>query len=77
MSQGDMSPLIDATRHGRVGDVRTLLANGADVNEPRTFFCEWFLAAEQGRERGDGAQGSNLSLARRSRLLRLPVTAVL
>ena len=28
--------LIDAARHGRVADVAALLADGADVNEPKT-----------------------------------------
>jgi ankyrin repeat protein len=30
------TPLIDAVRHGRVADVAALLADGADVNEPKT-----------------------------------------
>ena len=35
MRAGD-TPLIDAARHGRAGDVAALLADGADVNEPTT-----------------------------------------
>ena len=35
MREGD-TPLIDAARHGRAGDVAALLADGADVNEPKT-----------------------------------------
>ena len=30
------TPLIDAARHGRAADVAALLADGADVNEPKT-----------------------------------------
>ena len=30
------TPLIDAARHGRAADVVALLADGADVNEPKT-----------------------------------------
>ena len=29
------TPLIDAARHGRAADVAALLADGADVNEPK------------------------------------------
>jgi len=35
MLEGD-TPLIDATRHGRLADVASLLSGGADVNEPKT-----------------------------------------
>jgi len=35
MREGD-TPLIDATRHGRLADVQALLSGGADVNEPKT-----------------------------------------
>ena len=35
MREGD-TPLIDAARHGRVDDATALLADGADVNEPKT-----------------------------------------
>ena len=35
MLQGD-TPLIDAARHGRAAGVAALLADGADVNEPKT-----------------------------------------
>ena len=35
MREGD-TPLIDAARHGRADDVAALLADGADVNEPKT-----------------------------------------
>ena len=35
MRAGD-TPLIDAARHGRAADVAALLADGADVNEPKT-----------------------------------------
>ena len=35
MNEGD-TPLIDAARHGRAADVEALLADGADVNEPKT-----------------------------------------
>ena len=40
MRAGD-TPLIDAARHGRAGDVAALLADGADVNEPRTDGSGW------------------------------------
>ena len=32
----DDTPLIDASRHGRLADVEALLSGGADVNEPKT-----------------------------------------
>ena len=35
MRAGDTA-LIDAARHGRAADVAALLADGADVNEPKT-----------------------------------------
>ena len=35
MRAGD-TPLIDAARNGRAADVAALLADGADVNEPKT-----------------------------------------
>ena len=40
MLAGD-TPLIDAARHGRVGDVVTLLADGADVNKPASDGSGW------------------------------------
>ena len=39
------TPLIDAVRHGRAADVLALLADGADVNEPRDDGCTALIIA--------------------------------
>ena len=50
MREGD-TPLIDAARHGRAADVVALLADGADVNEPKTDgsgATALFIASQEG-----------------------------
>ena len=51
MLQGD-TPLIDAARHGRAAGVAALLADGADVNEPKTDgsgATALYVACQEGR----------------------------
>ena len=48
MRKGD-TRLIDAARHGRAADVAALLADGADVNEPKEYgMTALFIACENG-----------------------------
>ena len=82
MREGD-TPLIDAARHGRTADVASLLADGADVNEPKTDGSggtALYLACQEGHTeivtiliaaatayRSSGSRGGRSSTARTAR----------